>query len=82
MNASITAQMINDEKILIKLSFSGKNCDQKNQVDAEAAKYMAEAMAIGMKYNGRFEAEVEATPENCQPFMDFAAKFKLEIIQL
>jgi hypothetical protein len=83
MNANLTAKMNEDEtKVIITLTFTGKGWDQKELVDREAAKY-ADALQIGMVYDqDRYVAEVEPTEGACNPFVEFAEKHGLEIIQM
>ena len=83
MKANLTATMNADEtKIIFTLSFAGHGADNQDAVDAAATKY-ADAKEIGMTYTpGRYRAEVEAREEACAPFVTFAEKHGLEIIQL
>lgn len=83
MKANMSVRMNQDEtKVIITLSFTGHGWDNHDAVDREAQKY-ADALKIGMSYNqGRYTAEIEPTEEACAPFMAFADKHGLEIIQL
>jgi hypothetical protein len=84
MKATIAARMIEGEKILIDLSFSGKgSTTNPYALERAAMQYKAEAEALGMKYMlGTWTATVEATPEACAPFVAFAEKHGIAIIQL
>lgn len=83
MKANMSARLNKDEtKIIIEITFTGHGWDNKEALDREAKKY-TDALEIGMKYDhGRYITEIDATPEACAPFIAFAEKHGLEIIQL
>jgi hypothetical protein len=83
VKANMTVTLNKDEtKVQITLTFTGPGWDNHNMVDAEAAKFV-DAKEIGMVYKqGRYTAEVDATETACAPFIAFAEKHGLEIIQL
>ena len=82
MKAEMCARMIEDNKINFQLRFSGKGHDNAEMVCEEAQKY-SDAKKIGMKWNHcEYTATVDATPEECAPFISFAEKHKIEIVQM
>jgi len=82
MKTQMIVTMKNEDKVKIKIQFTGKGFDDHEQIEAEAAKYSS-ALDLGFKYqNCEYVAESEATPEACTKFVEFAEKYGLEIIQL
>lgn len=82
MEAKMIVRMEGEERVKIQIRFSGTGWDHKELVDREAEKYAA-AKEIGFTYEqGEYQAETDATPEACAPFVAFAETHNLEIVQL
>ena len=83
MKTQMIINMVNDSDVKISLSVSGPGFDNKDLVEKETLKYKKEAELLGMSCNGGvIESVIIATPENCAPYVAFAERNNLEIIQL
>lgn len=81
MKAELVATM-KEEKIFMRLRFSGKGWDDATIMEKEKEKYV-EAENLGMKWNhSQYEIFVDATQEACAPLVQFAEKNDIEIIQM
>jgi hypothetical protein len=80
MKATITAKEIANG-IEITMGFTGNGFDRAELVQAEAKKYMADAVAAGFSWDGRAEFKMVAeSPEACAPIVAFAEKNGIKII--
>jgi hypothetical protein len=69
-----------ETKAFVEISFSGHGFDNANEVE-KMRKHFSDAEKVGMKWDrGSYRAEIDLTPENAQPFVEYAESHNIEIV--
>jgi len=90
MKITATATMKGENEITVRISAAFQGAENNSGSTQAATRdsfkaSFADALAVGFAWNAAnmaYEATCEATPEACAPFVAYAEKKNLEIIQL
>ena len=71
-----------ETKAMIQISTVYKGIDKMKEF-SEIKRMFSDSEKIGMKWNnntGEYEAEIDLTPENAEPFVKYAESKNIEIV--